>query len=90
VVRLPREISAAAARRRSLLADFAAALVLAIVAIALSAGLGIVGALALITLLVVLIWIGIEAALRRLRRRRLTAAGRRPASSATPDRAARR
>ena len=69
-MRLPREISAPAARRRARLADGVGAVVLAIVAIALSAGLGIVAVLALITLLVLLLWGLAEAGLRALRRRR--------------------
>jgi Flp pilus assembly protein TadB len=67
-VRLPREISAGAARRRALLFDALAALAVALVVIALSAGLGIVGAIALVALLVLLIWTAFEFLLRRRRR----------------------
>ena len=71
LVRLPREVSAAAARRRALLFDLVAALILAVLAIALSAGLGIAGVAALLALIVLLAWVGIEAGLRLLGRRRL-------------------
>ncbi len=68
-MRLPREISSGAARRRALLFDALAAIAIAVVVIALSAGLGIVGSIALITLLVLLIWTAVEFLLRRLRHR---------------------
>jgi hypothetical protein len=69
-VRLPRDISPGAAARRSLLADLLVALVLALLAIALAAGIGVVGFAALLILLVLLLWLGFEATLRRGRRRR--------------------
>jgi hypothetical protein len=59
-----RDISRGAAARRSLLADFLIALVLALLAIALAAGIGVVGFAAILVLLVLLLWLGIEAALR--------------------------
>jgi UPF0716 family protein affecting phage T7 exclusion len=65
VVRLPRDISPGAAARRSLLADFLIALALALLAITLAAGIGVVGFAAILVLLVLLSWLGIEAALRR-------------------------
>jgi hypothetical protein len=64
VVRLPRDISPAAAARRSLLADTLAALVLALLAITLAAGIGVVGFAAILILLVLALWFGIEATLR--------------------------
>ena len=64
MVRLPRDISPGAASRRSLLADFLIALLLALLAIALAAGIGVVGFAAILILLVLLLWLGIEAALR--------------------------
>ena len=70
VVRLPRDISPGAAARRSLLADFLIALVLALLAIALAAGIGVVGFAATLILLVLLFWLGIEATLRWGRGRR--------------------
>jgi Flp pilus assembly protein TadB len=85
-VRLPRDISAAAERRRSLLFDAIGAIVIAIFVIIVSAGLGIVALVALITLAILVVWIGVEALLRRLRRRRPSAARRRPASAAASDR----
>jgi hypothetical protein len=85
-VRLPRDISEAAARRRALLFDALSAIAIAIVVIVVSAGLGIVALVALVTLLIVALWIGVEALLCRLRRRRPSAAGRRPASAAASDR----
>ncbi len=71
MVRLPRDITPGAAAHRSLLADFLIALVLAMFAIELAAGIGVVGFAAILVLLVLLFWLGIEAALRRgLRGRR--------------------
>ncbi len=57
-------------RRRSLLADFLIALVLALLAIALAAGIGVVGFAAILILLVLALWLGIEAGLRWGRGRR--------------------
>jgi hypothetical protein len=74
-VRLPRDITPAAAARRRLLGDLAAAAFIATVTIALCAGIGIVGILALTTILLISISIAVEAFARRLRRRR--ALGRR-------------
>lgn len=68
-MRLPREISPAAASRRSFLADVVIALVLAVLAIVLAAGIGIVGIGAVLTLLALLVWFGIEAVAVRLKRR---------------------
>jgi hypothetical protein len=70
LVRLPREISPGAASRRAFFADLLAALALAIVAIALAAGIGVVGLLALLVLLALSAWVGVEAVVRSLRRRR--------------------
>ncbi|HEY5054074.1 MAG TPA: hypothetical protein VII45_11770 [Solirubrobacterales bacterium] len=67
-MRLPREISPGAAARRALLADLLIALALALAAIALAAGIGIVGFAALLVLLALGAWTGVEAAIRRLRR----------------------
>lgn len=69
-MRLPRDISPGAAARRSLLADFLIALVLALLAIMLAAGIGVVGFAAILILLVLALWLGIEAALRWGRGRR--------------------
>jgi len=68
-VRLPREISAGAASRRRLLADMSIAIAIAVLASLLTAGVGVVAFLALPTLLVLLSWITIEAAVRGVRRR---------------------
>lgn len=81
-MRLPQKISDDAARRRTLLFDALIAIAMAIVVIALSAGLGIVGSLALITLLVLALSRGIEAALGLARRRRSGGARRRSAAGA--------
>jgi hypothetical protein len=70
VVSLPRDVTPGAAARRSLLADFLVAILLAVVAILLAAGIGIVGFAALLALLVLLLWIGAEAAAHRWARRR--------------------
>ncbi|HEY8808919.1 MAG TPA: hypothetical protein VIM28_02755 [Solirubrobacterales bacterium] len=66
---LPRDISPGTAARRSLLADLLAALALALLAFQLAAGIGVVGFLALLTTAVLLLWIGVEAVVRRVVRR---------------------
>jgi len=65
MVRPPRDVTPGAGARRALLADSLIALLLAVVAILLAAGIGVVGFVALLVLLVLLLWIGVEAALRR-------------------------
>ena len=69
VVRLPRDISPGTAARRSLLVDVLIALSFALLAFQLAAGVGVVGFIALLTTLVLLVWIGVEAAVRRQGRR---------------------
>jgi uncharacterized membrane protein (DUF4010 family) len=68
-VRLPREITPGAAARRALLADLAIAIGIALLALLLAAGVGVVAFLALPVLLVLLAWIVIEAIVRSARRR---------------------
>jgi NhaP-type Na+/H+ or K+/H+ antiporter len=65
VVSLPRDISPGAAARRSLLADLLIAIALALLAFQFAAGIGVVGFLALLAAVALLLWIGIEAALKR-------------------------
>jgi hypothetical protein len=65
MVRLPRDITPGAAVRRSLLADLLLALAIAALVLQLAAGLGVVGFAALLALLFLLFWIGLEAALRK-------------------------
>jgi len=62
----------AAARRRALAVDLLAAAAIATVAIALAAGVGVLGFVALPVLLVGLAWVSLEALARRLRARRLS------------------
>lgn len=57
------------ARQRALLVDLLAATLLAVVALTVAAGIGVVAVGALLALLAVLAWAGIEAGLGRLRRR---------------------
>jgi hypothetical protein len=64
----PRRISPAARARRALLADSLTAIALAVVALSLAAGLGVVGFVGLPVLILGLAWIGAERLLR-LRRR---------------------
>jgi hypothetical protein len=66
VVSLPRDISPGTAARRSLLADSLAALALALLTFQLAAGVGVVGFIALLTTVVLVLWIGIEAFVRRV------------------------
>jgi hypothetical protein len=67
-VRLPREISAGAASRRAFLADALAAALIAVAAILLAAGIGVVGFGALVVLLVLSAWIAVEALVRAVLR----------------------
>ncbi len=69
MVRPPRNVTPGAGARRALLADSLVALLLAVVAILLAAGIGVVGFVALLVLLALLLWIGIEAWARRWSRR---------------------
>lgn len=68
MVSLPRDISPGTAARRSLLADLLISLALALLAFQLAAGIGVVGFLALLTTLVLVLWVAAEAAIRRLGR----------------------
>lgn len=63
---LPRDISPGTAARRSLLADLLAALALALLAFQLAAGIGVVGFIALLTTVVLVLWIGVEAFVRKV------------------------
>ena len=69
-MRLPRDISPGTAARRSLLADLLVAIAIALLAFQLASGIGVVGLVALLTTVVLLLWIGVEAAVRRAARRR--------------------
>jgi hypothetical protein len=69
LVRLPRDVSPAAARRRSLLIDVVLAVLIGIVAISIAAGIGVVGFVALICALVVVSWYLIEGTVRMARRK---------------------
>jgi hypothetical protein len=70
VVGLPRDISHCARSRRAFFADLLVAIAFAMAAILLAAGIGVVGFFALLVLLALGVWIGIEATIRSLRRRR--------------------
>jgi hypothetical protein len=76
VVSLPREISPGTRARRSLLADLLVAIALALLAIQLAAGIGVVGFLAVLTILVLVLWIAVEAAIRKLLRGKEAGRGR--------------
>jgi Na+-transporting methylmalonyl-CoA/oxaloacetate decarboxylase gamma subunit len=67
-VRLPRDISPGARARRSLLSDLFAGLLLALSVILLCAGIGVVGAIALLSLLILISWFAIEGLARLARR----------------------
>jgi hypothetical protein len=56
----PRRITPGARARRALLVDSVLALVVALLLLQLAAGLGVVAAIAIPTLLVGLVWIGVE------------------------------
>jgi cobalamin synthase len=69
VVRLPRDVSPAAARRRSLLVDIVVGILVGAVAISIAAGIGVVGFVALTCALVVVSWYLIEGSVRLARRK---------------------
>jgi hypothetical protein len=69
-VRPPRNVSAAAARRRSLLFDSLIGVAIGICAIVVAAGIGVVGFFALICVLVLAPWYLLEGGVRGARRRR--------------------
>jgi hypothetical protein len=64
-----RRISPEAAARRAFLVDALCALALAIAVLILCAGLGIVGVIAVLTLLAIAVWFAIEALVHALKRR---------------------
>jgi Flp pilus assembly protein TadB len=69
-VRLPRNVSPAAARRRELLADVTLGLLLALAAIVVAAGIGVVGFFALLGAVALVPWYLFDGRLRSRRRRR--------------------
>jgi hypothetical protein len=69
-VRLPRNVSPAAARRRSLLVDTLLGIAIGILAIVVAAGIGVVGFFALLCVAVLIPWYLVEGGLRGTRRRR--------------------
>ena len=69
-MKLPRHVSPAAAERRSLLFDTLIGLAIAIAAIIVAAGIGVVGFFALLCTLVIVPWYLLEGGLRSARRRR--------------------
>jgi hypothetical protein len=70
LVKLPRNVSPAVARRRSLLVDVAFGILLGILAIIVAAGIGVVGFFALLAALAIVGWYLLEAGVRATRRRR--------------------
>ncbi len=69
-MRPPQQITPGARARRGLLIDVVLAAILALLALALTAGLGVVAFFGLPVLLVGLLWIGVERLVTRIRRRR--------------------
>jgi hypothetical protein len=69
-VRLPRNISPAAAARRSLLLDVLLGLLIGIFAVVAAAGIGVVGFFALICAVILVPWYLLEGRFRSIRRRR--------------------
>jgi hypothetical protein len=69
-MRLPRNVSPAAARRRSLLLDVVLGIAIGLCAIVIAAGIGVVGFFALICVLVLLPWYLLEGGIRGAGRRR--------------------
>jgi hypothetical protein len=69
-VKLPRNISPAAAERRSLLFDVVLGILIGSCAIIIAAGIGVVGFFALLCVLVLIPWYLLDGRLRPGRRRR--------------------
>ncbi|HEY2054760.1 MAG TPA: hypothetical protein VGH14_12575 [Solirubrobacterales bacterium] len=69
-MRVPRNVSPAAARRRSLLLDSVLGILIGIFAIVIAAGIGVVGFFALLCVLVLVPWYLLDVGLRSTRRRR--------------------
>jgi hypothetical protein len=67
---VPRNVSPAAARRRSLLLDSVLGILIGIFAIVIAAGIGVVGFFALLCVLVLVPWYLLDVGLRSTRRRR--------------------
>jgi hypothetical protein len=70
VVRLPRNVSHAAAARRSLLLDVCVGILVGIFVVIAAAGIGVVGFLALLAGLLLALWYLVETGIRSTRRRR--------------------
>jgi hypothetical protein len=70
VVRLPRNVSPAAAARRSLLIDVCLGILVGIFVVIVAAGIGVAGFIALLAALVLALWYLVETAIRAARRRR--------------------
>lgn len=64
-----RRISPGAAARRALLVDTLCAIALALAVLTLCAGLGVVGVIAVLTLIAITLWRAIEALIHTLKRR---------------------
>jgi cobalamin synthase len=69
-VKLPRNVSPAAAERRSLLLDVVLGILIGVFAIIVAAGIGVVGFFALLCAVVVVPWYLLEGGLRAMKRRR--------------------
>ena len=76
-MRVPRNVSPAAARRRELLVDVTLGLVLAVAAIVVASGIGVIGFFSLLATLALVPWYLLDGRLRRARRRRPDGARRR-------------
>jgi hypothetical protein len=87
VVRLPRNVSPAAAARRSLLVDVCLGILVGGFAVIVAAGIGVVGFIALLAALLLALWYLVETGVRagRRRRRQVNPLSRpRPAGSRRP------
>ena len=69
-MRVPRNVSPAAARRRTWLIDVVAGVLIGIFAIIIAAGIGVVGFFALLCAIGLVAWYALEGGLRSFRRRR--------------------
>lgn len=85
-MRLPRNISPAAARRRSLLVDVLLGAAIGICAIVVAAGVGVVGFFALICFLIIAPWGLFEGAIRSRRSRRAPSVRTRPPAAGGAER----
>ena len=84
-MRLPRNVSPAAAARRSLLIDVCLGILVGIFVVIVAAGIGVAGFIALLAALLLALWYLVETAIRAARRRRKALEARRGRAQPPPS-----